>query len=44
MALTLADAWNIRTNGRAVIVGQGSAPRAAIPLAGYGGCLRSIGD
>jgi hypothetical protein len=39
MALTLADVWNIRTKGRAVIVGQGSISRAAIPLAGHGGCL-----
>ena len=39
MALTLADVWNIRTNGRAVIVGQGSVARAAIPLAGHGRCL-----
>jgi hypothetical protein len=39
MALTLADVWNIRTKGRAVIIGQGSVPRAAIPLAGHGGCV-----
>jgi hypothetical protein len=39
MVTTLADLWNLRTNGRAVIVGQGSAPRAAIPLAGHGSCL-----
>jgi hypothetical protein len=39
MALTLADVWNIRTKGRAIIVGQGSISRAAIPLAGHGGCL-----
>ena len=39
MALTLADVWNIRTKGRAVIIGQGSISRAAIPLAGHGGCL-----
>ena len=39
MALTLADVWNIRTKGRAIIVGQGSVSRAAIPLAGHGGCL-----
>ena len=39
MALSLADVWNIRTNGRAVIIGQGSVSRAAIPLAGHGGCV-----
>ena len=39
MALTLADVWNIQTRGRAVIIGQGSVPRAAIPLAGHGSCL-----
>lgn len=39
MALTLADVWNIRTGGRAVIIGQGSTARAAIPLAGHGACL-----
>jgi predicted AlkP superfamily pyrophosphatase or phosphodiesterase len=39
MALTLADVWSIRTRGRAVVIGQGSAPRAAIPLAGHGSCL-----
>ena len=38
MALTLADVWNIRTKGRAVIIGQGSVSRAAIPLAGHGAC------
>jgi len=39
MVPTLADLWNLRTNGRAIIAGQGSAPRAAIPLAGHGSCL-----
>lgn len=39
MALTLADVWNARTEGRAVIIGQGTTPRAALPLAGHGGCL-----
>jgi predicted AlkP superfamily pyrophosphatase or phosphodiesterase len=39
MALTLADVWNIQTKGRAVIIGQGSVPRAAIPLAGHGACI-----
>lgn len=39
MALTLADVWNAHTDGRAVIVGQGSTPRAALPLAGHGACI-----
>jgi hypothetical protein len=39
MALTLADVWSAHTDGRAVIIGQGSTPRAAVPLAGHGGCL-----
>jgi predicted AlkP superfamily pyrophosphatase or phosphodiesterase len=39
MALTLADVWNLHTDGRAVIAGQGSTPRAALPLAGHGACL-----
>ena len=39
MALTLADVWNIQTKGRAVIIGQGSTARAAIPLAGHGSCV-----
>ncbi len=38
MALTLADVWNLHTDGRAVIVGQGSIARAALPLAGHGAC------
>jgi hypothetical protein len=39
MALTLADVWNVETDGRAIIIGQGSTVRAAIPLAGHGACL-----
>jgi hypothetical protein len=39
MALTLADAWNIETEGRAVIIGQGGAIRAVAGLVGHGGCL-----
>lgn len=39
MVPTLADLWNLETGGRAVIAGQGSAPRAAIPLAGHGSCI-----
>jgi len=38
MALTLSDVWNLRTEGRAVIIGQGSIGRAALPLAGHGAC------
>jgi hypothetical protein len=39
MALTLTDVWSLHTDGRAVIIGQGSTPRAALPLAGHGACL-----
>jgi len=39
MALTLADVWNIQTDGKAVIVGQGGAIRATAGLVGHGGCL-----
>jgi hypothetical protein len=39
MALTLADVWNITTDGRAVIVGQGGAIRATAGLVGRGACL-----
>ncbi len=39
MALTLADVWSVATDGRAVIIGQGSTPRAAVPLAGHGSCV-----
>lgn len=38
MALTLSDVWNLHTDGRAVIIGQGSIGRAALPLAGHGAC------
>jgi hypothetical protein len=38
-ALTLADVWNIQTEGKAVIIGQGGAIRAAAGLVGHGGCL-----
>ena len=38
MALTLADVWNIATNGRAVILGQGGAIRATAGLVGRGAC------
>jgi hypothetical protein len=39
MVPTLSDVWNAYTEGRAVIVGQGGTPRAALPLAGHGACL-----
>jgi hypothetical protein len=39
MALNLADAWNLQTGGRAVIVAQGSSVPAAVGLAGHGACL-----
>jgi len=39
MALTLADVWNIETDGKAVIVGQGGAMRATAGLVGHGGCM-----
>lgn len=41
MALTLADAWNLATDGKAVIIGQGGAIRATAGLVGRGGCLIS---
>ena len=40
-ALTIADLWNLDTQGRAVIIGQGTTARATIPMAGHGGCLVS---
>jgi len=39
MALTLADSWNLATNGAAVIIGQGGAIRATAGLVGRGSCL-----
>ena len=39
MALTLVDAWNLATDGRAVIIGQGGAMRATAGLVGRGSCL-----
>ena len=39
MTLTLADIWNLETNGRAVIIGQGGAIRAVAGLVGHGACL-----
>lgn len=39
MALTLADVWNVHTDGRAVILGLGGAIRATAGLVGHGACL-----
>ena len=39
MALTLADIWNLTTDGRAIIIGHGGAIRATAGLVGRGGCL-----
>lgn len=39
MVLNVADAWNLHTDGRAVIVAQGSSGPAAVGLAGHGACL-----
>jgi hypothetical protein len=41
MALTLADQWNLATDGNAVIIGQGGAIRAVAGLVGRGACLIS---
>jgi hypothetical protein len=41
MALTMADAWNLQTDGKAVIIGQGGAIRAVAGLVGRGACLIS---
>src|SRR6185436_7290134 len=39
MALTLADNWNLTTDGKAIIIGQGGAIRATAGLVGRGACL-----
>ena len=39
MALTLADIWNIQTDGRAIIIGHGGAIRATAGLIGRGACV-----
>ena len=39
MALTLADVWNIETDGHAIIIGQGGAMRATAGLVGHGACV-----
>lgn len=41
MALTLADEWNLQTDGKAVIIGQGGAIRAVAGLVGRGACVIS---
>ena len=41
MALTLADQWNLTTDGKAMIIGQGGAIRATAGLVGRGACLIS---
>ena len=41
MALTLADQWNLITDGKAVIIGHGGAIRATAGLVGRGSCLIS---
>lgn len=39
MALSLADLWNLETEGKAVIISQGSIFQAVVGLAGHGACL-----
>ncbi len=39
MALSLADLWNLETDGQAVIISQGSIFEAVAGLAGHGACL-----
>ena len=39
MTLSLADVWNIETEGRAIIIGQGGAIRATAGLVGHGACV-----
>jgi hypothetical protein len=39
MAFTLADVWNLTTDGKAAIVGQGGAIRAVAGLVGRGACM-----
>jgi hypothetical protein len=38
MALTLSDVWQLTTDGKAIVLAQGSIDRAATPLAGHGRC------
>lgn len=37
-ALAIGDLWNIATEGRAIIIGQGGAIRATAGLVGHGAC------
>jgi len=39
MALTLADIWNLKTDGQAAIIVQGGSFEAAAGLGGHGACL-----
>ncbi len=39
MVLTLGDLWNLQTEGRAIIIGQGGAIRATAGLVGHGACI-----
>src|SRR6185503_14002154 len=39
MALTLADLWNLTTDGKAIIIGHGGAIRATAGLVGRGACI-----
>jgi hypothetical protein len=41
LAFTLADHWNLATSGRAVVIAQGTTPRATVSLAGFGACAIS---
>jgi hypothetical protein len=37
-ALTIGDLWNLATDGRAIVLGQGGAIRATAGLVGHGAC------
>jgi hypothetical protein len=37
-ALTIADLWMAVTNGRAIVIAQGSTMQSSTPLAGHGAC------
>ncbi len=39
MVLGLADLWNLHFDGDAVIIAQGTTPRATVSLAGHGACM-----
>lgn len=38
MALGIADLWNLHFDGDAIIIAQGTTPRATVSLAGHGAC------